>query len=607
MSPTMTAPPMPKQTQPSVMPLPGEAQGAFFDRAWVALAKKFPKANRRTVAIIRLWQQSENDQDLRNEAKERFSPDKYTQQGPRCVFLSHTIPEIAETRDETTGEVNPGREGTEYNRENLQHLVDFANYRIRNAGQFAALSDGHMPTLEEKSTGRPDAEVLGWAGPFYIGLFGNEHPQWAIFCDEWIHNENLSKAEKLQRRSPEVWCKEPIERRTMDPIAMLGSETPRLDSGMNLYSMRADGQEVMRYSMSMAMPNAVNSYVPGSETGKKTNYGANMNDLQQPVPAGPAPDTNSETPDENKALVDAIIDALGGLMPSIVEKVSMAMRQGSGNDPDAVPSDNENQDTEPVEGKEAVPRGIDSPEGDGMAKQAPGQNAPPTPAPAATPGAPAATGGQPAAVAPAPPLDDKHAQYAAMSPECGAAYAAGHQSGCMKGRPMTYSKVSEDPEFVAMAEAHKAALTRIHDLEMLQRDKERYSKVHAIVTNHVVCAEDEIKAKEDEILTDILPVSDAEFDRYCKALSQAPVREKEVTNFELYIDPTDTQTENYSRAHGLTVRASKEDIDRYTRQAADMVVTKRRRGETTDIDTEMKTIFLANGLPDPTLVGPKAA
>ena len=191
-----------------------------------------------------------------------------------------------------------------------------------------------MPTLEEKSTGRPDAEVLGWCGPFYLGLFGNVDPQWSIWADEWIHNEDLDRAYKLQRRSPEVWCKEPIERRTMDPIAMLGSETPRLDSGMNLYSLRADGQEVMRYSMGMAvaMPCATNSFVPGSETGKHK-YGADNMAFPPKDETAKPPDANAQkTPPTDKPepaasgdIAAVVQDCLKELMPSIVQAVTIAL------------------------------------------------------------------------------------------------------------------------------------------------------------------------------------------------------------------------------------------------------------------------------------------
>lgn len=596
------------QSQQNCVPMAGEDQGAFFDRAWRALKKQVPKPNRRSVEIIRLWKESQNDADLRQEAQERFPPDKFTHSGPRCIFLSHTIPPIAEEIDPQTQEVlQEAREGTQYNRQNIQHLVDYANFRIRNSGQFAALSDGHMPTLDEKATGRPDADTLGWAGPFYLGLFGNEEPRWAIFCDEWIYNDDIPRAEKLQRRSPEVFWKEPIERRTMDPIAMLGSETPRLDSGMNLYSRRADGHDVLRYSaMSMALPNANNSYVPGGEK-KPLKYGATemAGDLQngpQNDPNDPGADQNSDQnpnqdqgggPDEQ--VINAVVEAITALMPSILQKVKDTMNQGNKNDPEAVPQD----DTDPNVQAEEVPRGIDAPPADSPMPGADQNPMPQAQAPASPP-PPQAAPPSASASQPQQPIDDKHAEYSAMSPQCGMAYAAGHQAGCSKGRPMTYSK---DPQTAGALEARIVALEkqnaakdkRIADLENAARDSERYAKIHAIAATHEI-------GSPEEVLQEVIDVTDAEFDRYCKVLTKAAPK-AETAPPDLYDDPNfDVEAERYGKRSGAaTARVTKADVDRYSHQATQVVLQKRRRGVETTFDEELKTIFEAHGLPDPNL------
>ena len=608
--PAMLAPSQPiAQTQQNVAsavyPMQGETQGQFYDRANRALKKTYPIQNKRTVHIIRLWQNSDNDSDLRNEAKERFGPDKFTQYGPRCVFLSHTIPEIAEEVDESTGElIRPGREGTVYNRENIQHLVDYANYRIRNAGQFAALSEGHMPTMEEKKTGRPDADVLGYAGPFYIGEFGNQKPQWAIFCDEWVHNEDVPKAEKLQRRSPEVWCKEPIERRTMDPIAMLGSETPRLDSGMNLYARRADGTEVMRYSMSMALPGADNCYVPGSETGKPTKYGAN-----EMVPGTPDPSMNTQpgAGGGDEALIDAIVEQVAKLMPSIVQGVQQKLQASNPDDPDAVPDDNEEQESEP---SSDTPRGIDPPEtvpsgqspdvaATGQREQAQQPQVDQNSAQGGFDDGPSlgqANQVQNPVNSMGQPIDDQHQKYMAMGGSCGDAYAAGHSAGSQKGRPMTqnYSKASESLEarFKAQAAQIEAQAKRIQDLETDKRDTERYAKIHAIAVGHEI-------GDEAEHLKEVLDASDVEFDRYCKALTLAPAK-GDLTNVEIFDDPRlDVETENYSRRSGSKSKApSKDEIDRYQKQAADITARKKSKGQETSFEDEFKTIVTAAGYVD---------
>ena len=615
------------QQQSTVFPMEGETQSQFFDRAWRALKQSIPKPNSRTQQIIRIWQQSGGDQDLRDTAHERFSEDRFTHYGPRCIFLSHTIPEIAEERDENDQVTQPGREGTVYDRKNLQKLVDYANYRIRNADQFAALSEGHMPTSDEKKAGQGDAEVLGYAGPFYIGLFGNENPQWSIWCDEWVHNEDVSKAEKLQRRSPEIWCKEPIERRTMDPIAMLGSETPRLDSGMNLYAKRADGQLVMRYSMgmSMALPGADNSYVPGSETGHKTKYGADEmafpghDDGQQPQgQPGADPSGGQGGP----VSVDMVAQVLAQMMPAITDAVFKIINQNNPTDDDAVPQDG--MDGGPgQDGEDDIPRGIDAPEGQDQSGQATAKpQAPPqhpsaqTPPPSPKPvppsgppqgGSPSPHGGAPGGMPGGPPggdapnpqapqstpakshIDDKHAQYAAMSPDCGNAYAAGYSACSMKGnRPMTenYSKIEELQRELA------ACRTRINDLEQDKRDVTLYAKIHSIAAEHEI-------GDEAEHMAACIDMDDDGVEKYCKALSYAP-KKGDVTNVDLYDDPNFDQTEpeRYSRGGRSAGRQpTKQDVDRYQREAADLTVRKRSKGVTTDFETEFNTILLANGFP----------
>ena len=573
----------------SCVPMVGETQAQFFDRGLRALKAQFPEINRRTVEVLKLWQQSPNDADLRSKAAARFPVEQFTHFGPRCIFLEHTIPEVAEITDPQTGTLTqPGREGTKYGRNELQKLVDWANYRIRNADQFAALSDGHMPTAEEKSTGRPDADVLGWSGPFYLGCFGNVNPQWAIYSDEWVHNDDVPRFQKLQRRSPEVWCKEPIERRTMDPIAALGSETPRLDSGMNLYSLRADGQTVMRYSMgmSMALPGPDNTYVPGGETGRKQKYGANdmfnpANGQQQAPDMGQQPGQDGP-PDQGGSdpIVDAVIQAIAAQLPSIIQAVKQSMQSGDPSDGDAVPPD-----TDPSMGgadatgpdAQDVPRGMDAP-------------APPDSDPAAQQ-APAVP---PAGQSPQNQAGDPdQAKYEAMGQQCGMAYAAGLQKG--RSTMQKYSKGSDDGlagVVARQAEQLKRATTRIDELERDKRDVECYSKIREIAAVHNI---GDVK----EHVAAIIDADDEQVERYCRALTLAP-KHDDVTNVELFNDPElDQDRERYSRGGtGNGSRVTESQITKYKRQAEDIAIAKnhKQKGSTT-FAAEFEAICKANGVP----------
>jgi hypothetical protein len=276
----------------------GETQARFFLRAFRALRTQFPSVNRRTLEILRLWRDSASDRDLRDKALAMFPAGKFVRFGPRCIFVEHTVPASDD------GE----RPAITYGQAELQQLVDWANYRIRNSENFAVISDGHTPSQDERTGGALMPNTLGYAGPFYLGLFGDVHPQWAIYADEWAHQDDVPRFEKLQRRSPEVWAGEPMERRTLDPIAALGAETPRLDCGMNPYTRAGDGQRVMRYSAA-TLPGPTNVFIPSARRRTRQRYSGD--------PLMPSPGADSANPD----LATAIGNVLQTMLPNIVQSV----------------------------------------------------------------------------------------------------------------------------------------------------------------------------------------------------------------------------------------------------------------------------------------------
>ncbi len=280
----------------SPVPMSGETQSQFFPRAMRFLRKAVPSVNARTTLVLSLWGESPSGRELRDKAAARFPAEAFTHCGPRCVFLEHTIPARADG----------GRPEIVYDRSALQKLVDWANYRIANSDNFSVLSNGHTPSQQERAAGAPMPEVLGYAGPFYLGQLGDLDPKWAIYADEWIHNEDQSRFAKLQRRSPEVWVDEPLERRTMDPIAALGAETPRLDSGMNAYARVGDDRTVMRYSTA-TLPGPHNTFIPNGEPRRQHRYTGDASMLE------PTVDSND--------LADKVAAAIQKLLPSLVQGV----------------------------------------------------------------------------------------------------------------------------------------------------------------------------------------------------------------------------------------------------------------------------------------------
>lgn len=358
------------------VPMAGETQLQFFLRASRVLWRSIPSVNWRTLRILKLWAASPNARELQAKAREQFPADKFVHAGPRCVFVEHTVPA---SRDGSRGEIK-------YGRNELQHLVNWANYRIRNAGNFAAISDGHTPSREEKVNGVPDPDVLGYAGPFYLGLLGDVDPRWAIYADEWVHAQDLPRFMKLQRRSPEVWANEPMESRTMDPIAALGSATPCLDSGMNPYCRSSDGRLVMRYSAMTFAAGGPISHRGKALLGRRENASARASSrraLQRSLTTSPCVSstvTRNAGPNRHRysgdhsmpfpvdddakgTLAQAVGEAMQAILPNLIQGVFERLNAGDGETPppedgpldDAADTVDETDDVGPEADQEATP------------------------------------------------------------------------------------------------------------------------------------------------------------------------------------------------------------------------------------------------------------
>ncbi|MDB5345310.1 MAG: hypothetical protein JWP89_3687 [Schlesneria sp.] len=422
-----------RQGQRALVPMAGETQPQFFARASRALQRQIPSVNRRTIEILRIWKLSSNDKDLRDKAAAMFPKAKFVHFGPRCIFLEHTVPASVDTQQpEIT-----------YGQQELQQLVDWANYRIRNSDNFAVISDGHTPSQDEKAKGAGMPSPLGYSGPFYLGQLGDVDPLWAIYADEWVHRDDVPRFEKLQRRSPEVWASEPMSQRTLDPIAALGAETPKLDCGMNLYARASDGQLVMRYSAA-TLPGPTNSFVPSAERRTRQHYSG------EPRMDG---DNMNATPD----LTTAVGQALQDLLPSIVQAVvAQVASQTEG------PSDDD------VNLQPQVPEDDDGPD-----------------EPTAEPEA-----------AEVPDDDDPEAdKYKAMGPDCHAAYLAGRR-GATK-----YSRMADD----GLTGIISRQVARIRMLEVTsaadRRDVARYQRLGNLSREYAFDPNEELQTCRD--MTDV--------------------------------------------------------------------------------------------------------
>lgn len=554
----------------------GETQSAFFDRASRALRKQIPSINRRTIEILRLWRISPNASELNQKAASQFPKAEYTHFGPRCVFLEHTVPASGDG----------SRQEIRYDRKALEKLVDWANYRIRNTETFAAISEGHTPSNEEKAAGHQMPDVLGYSGPFYIGLLGDVDPKWAVYAEEWVHNGDLDRFKKLQRRSPEVWCSEPMEKRTMDPIAALGSETPRLDSGMNPYSRAGDNQLVMKYSASGGPSVGSVSYAADSKV-EKTMHEFKEGELHSGSKKGPtvtnpkqaiaialnqARDAGAKIPkapakyatgpavmpgpsnvfipsagkkrtkttrygesamafqpaapeenDEDSKIAEAIQKTFIGLLPSFIEGVKKELSTAP-----------EDAEMEEGAGEEDIPRGMET-------EDVPEQESQDTPAPGGDEDVPK-------------PEGDKNEMYGG---DCNRAYAAGMADA--KGKYSRSSAIDADVHKTVASLKSRLDKTEseLATERQARQDVERYGRLRELNATHNFELQEEF-----EYCKEMAP---EQFDRHCDKTIVKYSKRDDILDFAL----VGTEPDKYSRGNGDGKKPTQSQMAEMSKEAAE--------------------------------------
>lgn len=174
----------------------------------------------------------------------------------------------------------------------LKAVADRCNRRIQETGDYAALALGHNPDPHAKAMGASDPKPMGYAGPFrmgeIVGLDGTK--KYAILADLHYFKDDYQEARKYGRRSAELWVEDRYEEMFLDPIALLGSQTPRLDLGLS-YSKHHEGRVIEKYA----------AVFPGATS-------VHVMDQQKPHAAEDEGMDNSSNYDP--ALVKAIVDAL---------------------------------------------------------------------------------------------------------------------------------------------------------------------------------------------------------------------------------------------------------------------------------------------------------
>jgi len=504
-----------------VTPLPNESESDFIVRFHKVNGATIPDTDARQRAAVTAWRAAKGIGPLEQRALETFPDSDFVHVRDVPVFAQH--------------EVEAGADGkpSHYDRAALQAIVERCNYRIADTGDFSGLSDGHTPDAEELSRGADMPDLLGFAGPFRMGMIGKENPRWAIFADEHHFREEAERVRKNPRRSPEVWLSPRMEDRFFDPIAALGVEAPRLDMGSTRYCRTSSGRIVQKYSAS-AFPGAMNC-APADFVSVPKSVPKSVPTSTSPVNSPVPREKNSaadQSPEGNPAMAlttEDLAQIVQAVQETAVFKWAAAQMEAQGAD-DVTPGDG----TPPVDdvtpgNPPGTPPGAPPVDKNSM--------------PGATP--PAA----PPVTSPAvPPMNDpnKPADPYAMA---------------------RYSKMQSELDALKADNAKtKAEL----DLAKGERRKaERYSRLQAASTCHVIDLEEEVKRAEK--------MDDDRFEDHMKVIVEH--YERIPVNGSIFVPEEiggQVMTEKYKRDT--------------SRKATDLVIRERAAGREMSFETALEQV-----------------
>ena len=352
-----------------------------------------------------------------------------------------------------------------FTRVELEQIAERCNRRIYETGDYAAITIGHTPDPQAAAGGAvQQPEIIGFAGPFRIGLIGaaGGRQRYAILCDFHVFREDAGKIRKYPRRSPELWLEERYADMFLDPIALLGAEPPRLDMGL-LYAATVHGRHREKYTA--VAPAAANVFVPtdesvrGTSTPRRQSYAAD--DAPQAGGASKPGAKSMLSPEDIQQIVDAI-----EAQDWVQQVKAMLASQGAGaNSDDPLPGDD-----------------IGGGDGDQL------NDAPPSSAAAAPPPAP---GGLPGGAAGGPPPTGAPEGGPVPREPMGAGGAKGlysrgrHGSGHrMNGRDLNPAALLDRvAKLTEQVEAERAARV----------DQERYSRLNELADQYDFDPDEEIE------------------------------------------------------------------------------------------------------------------
>lgn len=213
------------------------------------------------MSEIIIVQEVDKDEDL--PVASTTDPDKILNSDEYAVF--ENVPVFVEHQRA----LKDGRT-LQFGKKELQCVIDRSNQRITETGDFAPIVIGH--TSNEPTAIKPPK--IGWAGPFKLGWLTSAKDKYAILCDFRIEKDKVGLLKEYPRRSAEIWAEERYEDMYLDPISLLGAETPWSDMGV-LYSKEGGGAQKVYYSITPQAPSAYSGLpepVKVGKTSKKEKY-----------------------------------------------------------------------------------------------------------------------------------------------------------------------------------------------------------------------------------------------------------------------------------------------------------------------------------------------
>ena len=266
----------------AIRPERDELYSQFVPRAHGALMEQVPDPDRRNKLVWDSWARVHGD-PLGDRANEYFDSKHYKTVPNVCYFYEHST---------------IGSDGlpVRYSLKELSDIVDEHNARA-DTDSYSAIASKH--TMRGPVHESMEPRVLGFAGPYRLGMVGTVEPKFAVFADEHhLRSEEQTLARK-KRRSVEVNRFKSGRRPFFDPIAALGAEAPRLALPVARYSADED-PDVERYEFSSA-PSALsgsNTFIPTSEPTKD----------RHALSEQPSMNADPNTPDQD-SLIRQIVQA----------------------------------------------------------------------------------------------------------------------------------------------------------------------------------------------------------------------------------------------------------------------------------------------------------